>query len=60
MAGGKARGPSRQYQLERRYVLTCRNPGLAPSSDDGIDVPFGIPAGSYSLLALGSSRGHLS
>jgi hypothetical protein len=55
VAGGKARGPNRQYQIECRDVLISRNPALTRRAGDGIDVPFELPAGSYALLALAST-----
>ena len=42
MAGGKAHGSNRQYQVECRDVLTFRNPELTPWVADGIDVPFDL------------------
>ncbi len=60
MAGGKAHGPDRQYQLACRDVLIFRNPGLTPWSDDGIDVPFELPDTLWTIdVALRDSAGAL-
>ena len=43
MAGGKAHGVNREYQVECRDVLTFKNPELSPWAADGIDIPFDLP-----------------
>jgi hypothetical protein len=40
MAGGKAYGQDRQYQVECRDVLMSNTPELTPWEGDGIDVQF--------------------
>jgi hypothetical protein len=60
MAGGKAHGLNRQYQVECRDVLIYRNPKLVPWADDGIDITFDLPDTLWTLdIALHDSEGQL-
>jgi hypothetical protein len=60
MAGGKAHGVNRQYQIECRDVLRARYPELEPWEGDGIDVPFNLPDTCWSFdVALRAPDGAL-
>jgi hypothetical protein len=60
MSGGKAHGPNRQYQIECRDVLECRNPELKPWAADGVDVAFDLPDTRWTFdVALRDGAGTL-
>ncbi len=60
MAGGRAHGPNRQYQVRCRDVLIYRDPELTPWAGDGIDVPFDLPDTVWTLdIALRDGDGAL-
>lgn len=59
MAGGKAHGSSRQYQIDCRNVLLALDSNLSPwPGGDGIDVPFLVRGSEWSVdIALCRSDG---
>jgi hypothetical protein len=60
MAGGKAHGVDRQYQVSCRDVLRARYPQVEPWEGDGIDVSFNLPDTGWTIdVALRAPDGAL-
>ena len=60
MAGGKAHGCDREYQVGCRDVLMSSTPELMPWAVDGIDVPFELPDTTWTFdVALRDRTGAL-